>query len=280
MLRLKLIGAVDTLLGYLAHRLRGVTLVDGSAVSSSTGEYDAAFVAVLADGDGRTLERLLAAGKHVLVPIDIGLPAAALQGLADQGREAMVRFDIGNPDRYLPSRQLIRQQLDAGKLGEPGLIRIHRWQPASSRASLLWDLDLLSWYFGKAPNLVRAIENARSGSVQVHCGFAGGGMAMIDHLQGPAFGDGYYSLTLIGSTGAAYADDHQNMQVIFRGGTSCAVKADNGILALAALLQDFVDSIVSKRDLAPGIDQWHKVFAVKQAIDESLATRLAISVSG
>ena len=42
-----------------------------------------------------------------------------------------------NPDRFLPSRQLIRQQIEAGKLGEVGLIRIHRWEHNDSGVG--WD---------------------------------------------------------------------------------------------------------------------------------------------
>ena len=37
---------------------------------------------------------------------------------------------VVNSDQFLPSRQLIRQQLDTGKLGEVGLVRVHRWEPS------------------------------------------------------------------------------------------------------------------------------------------------------
>ena len=39
--------------------------------------------------------------------------------------------------------------------------------------------------------------------VQLHLGFANGGMALIDHAQTLPPGEGYYSLSLIGSKGAA-----------------------------------------------------------------------------
>src|SRR5207245_1284905 len=96
-------------------------------------------------------------------------------------------------------RQLIRQHLDAGKLGEPGLIRLHRWTAPDSASSILLDLDLVHWYFGRSPNLVHAVEQE---SLLVHLGFSGGGMALIDRLIRADQG-AYRSLSVIGSNGAA-----------------------------------------------------------------------------
>ena len=124
----------------------------------------------------------------------------------------MIRLTIGsteiafNPDRFLPSRQLIRQQLDSGKLGDVGLIRVHRWEPTVGQVfnlpgvggqvenlpheinvlptGLLRDLDLVLWLVGKPPDSIYAVSRSESSDsqskfIQVHLGFPGGAMALI-----------------------------------------------------------------------------------------------------
>src|SRR5207302_4894678 len=123
-----------------------------------------------------------------------------LDDLAGLARQKGVQLVIVNPDHFLPSRRLIRQQLDAGKLGEPGLVRIHRWEPAApdSNRPLVRDLELAAWLVGKPPSLVYALgqgaldENAPGGRfVHVQLGFPGGATALIDHAECLPAGAGY-----------------------------------------------------------------------------------------
>ena len=133
--------------------------------------------------------------------------------ISPAGAEA--REIVINPDRFLPSRQLIRQQFDTGKLGEVGLIRVHRWEPRGSAsaddvhglpASLLRDLDVVLWLIGHSPDAVYAVEqtdsnpsNSRGRFLQVHLGFPSGAMALLDFADRLPPGEGYQSLSLIGS---------------------------------------------------------------------------------
>ena len=190
--------------------------------------------------------------------------------------ERMRRCTIVNFDRYLPSRQLIRQQLDAGKLGEPGLIRVHRWEPAPAErmsAAFRRDLDCVLWCFGRLPEKVYAVENVAG--VQVHLGFPGGGMATLDHADRLLPGDGYGSFSVIGARGAAYADDHLNMHLAFHGGPSRAIRAEETAVALSAGIQAFVN-VESENPQPP----WRQTLAVAEAIRTSLRTRRAVSGEG
>ena len=47
-------------------------------------------------------------------------------------------------------------------------------------------------------------------------------MAMIDISTRLPEGDDYYSLSLVGANGSAYADDHYNMQLLYNGGPAAA----------------------------------------------------------
>ena len=277
MIRLAL-GSEDSILAQiLAARLRGVTLV-----SAADCEAVAFFHPSMAPAEA--IYPFLCAGKHVVALSDTCLLETALETLSAAARKSGAQLSIVNADRYRPSRQLIRQQLDAGKLGEPGLVRIRHWQQsgdASSHFSLARSLDVAVWLMGKLPDLVYAVENTADATeperfVQVHLGFPGGGMALIDHSNRLPPGDAYQSLSVIGSAGAAYADDHQNMQLLYRGGQAQAVRTGEGLKHLATLVQDFADGLAAGRDLSPSVEAWRNVLSIANAVRRSLESRLAI----
>ena len=61
-------------------------------------------------------------------------------------------------------------------------------------------------------------------------------------------GDSYYSLSLIGSTGAAYADDHHNTQLLFGRGHPIGLETGQGDGAVLAQMREFLAAIEEKRD--------------------------------
>jgi predicted dehydrogenase len=184
-----------------------------------------------------------------------------------------VHFAIANPDRFLPSRQLIKQQIP-DKIGQAGLVRIHRWESNPATGSMLRDFDIALWLVGSPPDRVYAVENrvADKRIIQVHLGFPGS-MALIDYTDGLPPGDGYQALSVIGSTGAAYSDDHQNMQLLYRGGRPQAIRTEEGVRQAVDMMQWFADALKTGRDLSVYIKAWQQVFAVHDAIAESLASR-------
>ena len=86
--------------------------------------------------------------------------------------------------RFSPAIRLIKESLDAGKLGAPGLVRIHDWRSSAGEdvsIALLGQLDLACWLNGTSPTVVYAQSPADPGAyVQVHLGFPGDAMAVID----------------------------------------------------------------------------------------------------
>jgi hypothetical protein len=105
-------------------------------------------------------------------------------------------------------------------------------------------------------------------------------MALLDHTYRLPPGDCYHSLSLIGSAGTAHADDHNNMQLLFRGGRPQAVRADEGVLYLSTLLQEFADALNAGRDLSQHLTAWCNALAVEAAVRKSLQTRQAIEPEG
>ena len=212
-----------------------------------------------------------------------------LEAATQHAATRQVQLVVANPDRMIPSRQLIFEETARGKLGIPGLIRVHRWEPAgragltcanSLPAPLVRDLDLTTWLKGVSPNLVFA--TGRTGSdgsgdvIQVHLGFEDGGMALIDFTNILPPGDGYQSLSVICSSGAVYADDHPNRQLVLGGGTACAEATDEGLLPICNLLQTFIDRVVTGDRPPTGVDWWRQAHAVAAAVRRSLQTGGAV----
>lgn len=272
MIRLSIIAANHSLGHALAPRLRG------ASVSTEAGAtFDAVVFLDAPAESAASIEGLLRTGKHVLHAGALRLSEQELTSLRAVAQQAGAKFAVVNPDRYLPSQRLIRQQLDAGNLGAPGMIRLHRWEPALRHdfpPSLQRDLDLILWYFGKMPNLIYA--TAQWG-LQLHLSFPDGGMALCDHMPCLPAGDEYFSLTLIGSAGSAYSDDHDNLQLLYRGGAPQAIGAGEGIIRWATLVQAFIDSIATGRgDLEDAA--WTSVFRLGAAVEKSLRSNQAVAV--
>jgi predicted dehydrogenase len=105
-------------------------------------------------------------------------------------------------------------------------------------------------------------------------------MALIDDAQTLPGGDGYFSLSLIGSTGAAYADDHHNRNLLFRGGDPRAIETGQGSLHLTAQLQEFVAAIEEQREPATTGADGQAALQVAEAAVASLQSRQALRLIG
>ncbi len=179
-------------------------------------------------------------------------------------------------------------------------------QPNTKAAILeavLPDVDLANWIFGALPTEVYATGKKGTGPiyrngpqrashkldlspfspfsyVQVHLGYPDGGMALVDHCMMLPAGSDYFSLSLAGSNGAAYADDHHNMHLLYGGGRPTALPADRGRLYHLAELQAFVDAIEKGRPPAITADDGHKAVQVVRAAGRSLASGRAMRLIG
>lgn len=246
--------------------------------------------------DSSAVEKALARGQHVLCTAGSWMTGENIASLTAIASKSSVQVAIANPDRHLPSRELIRQQLDAGKLGDPGLIRSHRWEPLDQTlaqpgkalpGALVRDIDLAIWYAGKPANVIYAAETAGDGNaarlgrtIQVHLGFAGGAMALLDYSNTLPAGDAYRSLSIIGSAGAAYADDHQNVQLLYQGQQPRAVRVDETVRQWANLTQAFAVAVGKGHGLSPAISNLQDLMTVVPAVEDSLRSRRAVSREG
>ncbi len=188
-----------------------------------------------------------------------------------------------HPWRFLPSVQSVKRSLDDNKLGQAGLLRIHRWLPPGEGVGaladrILPDADLACWLFGSTPETVWSLQSAANPEyIQFHLGFANDGMAMIDVAASLPSGGDYFSLTMIGGTGAAYADDHHNMNLLYSGGQPNAIRASQGRADLVGQLQEFVDAISEQRAPSVTVADTTRAVEVLDQVLESAKSRQVIS---
>ena len=190
-----------------------------------------------------------AAGKHVLFDAPTEISGTKCGALAAAGAANGAVTMPGHEWRFIPTVAAVNSSLEAGNLGEPGLLRIHRWRADTGdevdRAMLMADLDLARWMFGQDPAAIYVVR--RTTYVQVHLGFENDGMAMIAHATGRPANTHYDSLTLIGSSGAAYADDHHNMNLHFTEKAPTAIKVSQGNTHTIGMVSEFLTAIAESR---------------------------------
>jgi predicted dehydrogenase len=280
MLRLALVGCADGGGAYprLAPRLRGARFT--AAVPA---DFDAVIIRPADDALALCLAAA-AAGKHVLVEGPLACSVGDLKRLLAACAATGVRLMAGQSFRFLPSLRVVKESLDAGRLGEPGLLRVHHWQPAGlPTGGLVPEADLACWLFGQHPTEVYAASHQLPDGpnyVQLHLGFSRGGMALIDHARTLPPGDSYFSLSLIGSAGAAYADDHHNTQLLFGGGHPVGLLTGQADATALAQLQEFVSAIQAGREPSVTGADWLRAAKVAEAAAESAATGQALRWDG
>lgn len=268
-------------------------------------EHSAAFDAVVIHSPSSFHERqcrlAAEAGKHLLVATPLALSTNAGAAIVDACRDADIRLMLGRSLRFSPAVQSLKNSVDSGRLGESGLLRLHRWDsvelalhrpeesPPKRSDAILFDritddIDLACWILGEHPAHVYGAGRGsapaavkRLDYVQLHLGFASGAMALLDYAATLPKGDGYFSLSLIGSTGAAYADDHHNKQLLFGGGIPGALHTGQGASGTIEQLREFGAAIAEEREpLVTGADGLRSL-QVAELAAESLATRQVVS---
>ena len=288
--------------------LLSVEIATGS-LDELLAQHADAFDAVIIDSPDRfTADQAVTAaqaGKHVLVEMPLALSTGEADKVIAASQSAGICLMAGQATRFLPSHQVVKESLDSGKLGEPGLLRIHRWKTVDVASTeddesttngdaarlirrIVRDVDLAGWLFASRPTNVYAVgrrngpqaDSRRGDYVQIHLGFPAGGMALIDFSASLPAGGGYYSLSVIGSSGAAYADDHHNTHLLFRGGTPSALKAEPGEQFFTTQVQEFVDAVTEEREPAITGMEGRTAILVCEAVAESFSSQRALRLTG
>lgn len=305
MIRLAITGIEEFTTQQVAVRLRQTTFVESSGVGRRVPPENCDAIAFLGceSVENHLIAKCLSKRIHVMLASPKSDSGHELGELYVAAAKSNAQFAVFNPDRYLPSRQLIHDQLAVGQLGEVGLIRSHRWESRENTGdndrsvphSLVCDLELTSWLFGETPEVVYAVEHASARhathkqhensrhqqagrSIQVHMGFDGGGMALVDYSNRLPSGSGYQMLSVIGSAGVACADDHRNVQLHFSGGHPRGLSSSERTRGLTSMLQAFVDNLIAGKDMSSSVKEWQRTLQLAASVTQSLNSRSAVSL--
>ncbi len=254
---------------------------------------DAVIVQTPTDERASHIEAAATAGKHVLVKGPLGRSAGEARDLAEACAGADVVFMAGQIDRYRPDVAAVRASMDAGQMGQPGLLRSHRWQPPPTGGPTAWrldpdrsggifiheltrEIDIAAWLFDEPPETVFAVargqDSDRPDAAVVHLGFPNGGMAVLDVTTALPRGDGYWSVGIIGADGAIYADDQHNMQLLYKGGTPAARLTSTGDATVLSQLQAFVAAVNNSADASDSVAAGVLALEVAEAAMASAAS--------
>ena len=105
-------------------------------------------------------------------------------------------------------------------------------------------------------------------------------MALIDLDQSIPSESTYYSLSLIGSSGAAYADDHRNMNLILGPGGMHAVLTSQGSVGLFNLIDDFANAVQQGDDFSSFWDETESALQVSEDVQRAADSREVVVVGG
>ena len=310
MTRLALVGSGpdDEAYARIAPRVCGASIVavtdgvqagSGNIVSAPTlanlldahaDAIDALIIQTPTDERASHITTAATAGKHVLVKGPLGRSAGEARETAEACTGAEVVLMAGQIDRHRPDVAAVRASIDAGQMGQPGLVRSHRWHPPPTGDwrldpnrsggifihELTREIDLAAWLFDGPPNTVFAVARGsdpdRPDAAVVHLGFPDGGMAVLDVTTALPEGEGYWSLQLIGADGAVYADDQHNMQLLYAGGSPAARLTSTGDATVLAQLKAFVEAIDNGSDSAANIADAVLALEVAEAAVASAAS--------
>lgn len=234
-----------------------------SLLAAAGDGFDAVIVNTPNDSHAAIALTAIRAGRHVLVEKPLALSADEAVAVQQAATRADVRLMAAHTLRFMPANVQVHRARAAGELGQPGMLRSHRWlrrfpgppggwkHDATRTGGLavhegVHEIDQALWLIDERPTHVHAL--AKPELLQIHLGYASGAMAICGIATGLPLGSGYYSLALIGSLGAAYADDHHNVQLVYRGGRPQATLTDLRATAVRAQLDEFAQAIADERD--------------------------------
>jgi predicted dehydrogenase len=226
--------------------------------------------------------RAAESGKHVLVDAPVTDSIADVESLLDAVQRAKVVLNVGRLPGHTPAMQTIMNRVTSGKLGAPGLLRVHRWTSHDNQSlagKTFGDIAQAIEIFGARPTHIYAVERVSRSYLQIHLGFPNGGMAVFEYAGQLPERQGYDSLSLIGSTGAAYADDHHNMQLMLAGKNPIALMSDSGNSRFHEL-ETFIQQIVSGEPPGKNCEMILEVHRVIDGVRRSIESQRAIQEQG
>lgn len=231
----------------------------------SEGDFDAVDICLPTDLHRWAAELSAARGKHVFCEKPIALTADDAEAMIAACRKAGVVFTVGHVVRFFPEYRSAREQLLAGKLGKPGVVRSIRsgafpvwsdWFGDYARSGgplidlAIHDFDYLRWCFGPVRRVFsRTLGKPGEGKdhtltvLRFESGVIGHVEASWAYPKGSPF---QTSLEIAGNKGLALYDWEKSYSLVKYGGAKEQTSVPESPLAMspyALELQHFADCV-------------------------------------
>ena len=147
----------------MAEAIGASVVVDSleAALNRHSEEFDAVIVSTSLSRRPELARLAGGAQKHMMVDAPVAGSLAEAEAMIDAAEQRGVCFAVRETLRFTPSVRVIKDRLASGKLGHPGLLRVHRWRSIHQEKrphlahTLFADVDLALWLFNARPTAFR-----------------------------------------------------------------------------------------------------------------------------
>ncbi|GAB3576554.1 Gfo/Idh/MocA family oxidoreductase [Leifsonia lichenia] len=247
----------------------------------------------------------IAAGRHVICEKPLSVTSAEARELADAADAAGVRLFPAHVVRFFPEYAEVKRQVDAGRIGDPAVLRFVRGGQAPRAGSwffdenagggivldqMIHDLDQARWLAGDVTQ-VYAVQSPASvdgivpGVVTAHVTLTHAGGA-ISHVQGTWGPEGTVfrtSADIAGTRGTLAIDSRTDAASVLdfpagASGDGYLPPATHAVSPYTTQLAAFLRAIADGTDTVVTAEDGIRAVAIAEAAAESLRTGRAIEV--
>jgi myo-inositol 2-dehydrogenase / D-chiro-inositol 1-dehydrogenase len=268
-------------------------------------EVDAVAICAPTDLHYQMILEAAAAGKHIFCEKPVDLAVERIERVVEEVGRRGVELMVGFQRRFDPSFQAMREAVEAGKIGEPQLLRISSRDPAPPPESYvrssggifldmtIHDFDIARYLMGSEVVEVHARAGVlvdsmfeRAGdwdTALVSLGFANGAMGAIDNSRKAVYGYDQRA-EVFGSAGMLASENQTATRYIVADAAGVHLpKPLNFFLeryeeAYAREMQAFVDAIAAGRKVPVGAEDGLKAVQIGLAAAKSVRESRAVKV--
>ena len=276
------------------HKILGAKDIKGVIICSST------------DTHARIIEEAAASGKHIFCEKPIDLDLAKIRSAIDAAKKAGVKLQVGFNRRFDPNFKRIADQIRAGKIGTPQVVRITSRDPGPPPIEYvkvsggifldmtIHDLDMARYVIGQeieevfvhAANLVDpAIKQAGDvDTAVVSMKYASGALCTIDNCRKAVYGYDQ-RLEVLGSSGCLLAENNTSTRTHLwnadglRGELPLHFFLERYTDSYVGEMKEFVDAIATGRNPSCTGQDGLTATILGLAAKKSLAERRPVKIS-
>jgi myo-inositol 2-dehydrogenase/D-chiro-inositol 1-dehydrogenase len=269
-------------------------------------DVDAVVICSPTDTHARYIVEAARAGKHIFCEKPVDLSLSVIRDAIDEARKAGVKLMVGFNRRFDPNFMKVRDMVEAGKIGDPHILKITSRDPAPPPAQYIavsggmfldmtiHDFDMARYIVGSEVTEVCVsaavlVDPAigQAGDVDtavITLGFANGAIGVIDNSRKAVYGYDQ-RVEIFGSKGMVSADNNfpDNHRYLSSDGVHGSLPLnffmDRYLEAYSNELKAFCDAVINDKPVPVGGEDGLMAVAIGLAAKRSVAERRPVKLS-